>query len=230
MPAFAFSVTNQRLSNTNTFKPHRLLMASETIIFLNGTSSAGKTTLAHALQERLEEPFQHVALDQFRDGLPAKFRGLNAPNGTPGARGLNIVPAKLGDNKACTEVRFGEVGQRLLKGMRRAILTMAQQGNNIIIDDIILNKSFLDDYLDVMAEAQLYFVGVRCPLSVIEQRESQRLGRFPGTAESHFIACHAHDTYDIQVDTSTTSPEACAELIVNRIEAGPPEAFRRLTR
>ena len=204
-------------------------MASGTIIFLSGTSSAGKTTLAYALQERLEEPFQHVALDQFRDGLPAKFRGLNAPVGTPGERGLNVVPVKVDDDKAYTEVRFGEVGQKLLKGMRRAILTLALEGNNIIIDDIILNQSFLDDYLDVMADEQLYFVGVRCPLSVIEQRESQRLGRFPGTAESHFISCHAHDTYDIQVDTSTASPEACAELIVKRIAAGPPEAFRQLT-
>jgi chloramphenicol 3-O phosphotransferase len=203
-------------------------MASGTIIFLNGTSSAGKTTLAYALQERLEEPFQHVSLDQFRDGLPAKFRGLNAPEGTSGERGLNIVPVKVTDDKAYTEVRFGEVGQRLLRGMRRAILTLAQGGNNIIIDDIILNQSFLDDYLDVMGDEQLYFVGVRCPLSVIEQRESQRLGRFPGTAESHFISCHAHDIYDVQVDTSTASPESCAELIVKRIAAGPPEAFSQL--
>ena len=203
-------------------------MASGTIIFLNGTSSAGKTTLAYALQERLEEPFQHVALDQFRDGLPAKFRGLNAPAGTSGARGLNVVPVKVTDDKAYTTVRFGEVGQRLLKGMRRAIRTLALEGNNIIIDDIILNQTFLDDYLHVMTEQPLYFVGVRCPLSVIEQRESQRLGRFPGTAESHFTACHAHGVYDVEVDTSTASPEACAERIVKRIAAGPPRAFSQL--
>ena len=205
-------------------------MASGTIIFLNGTSSSGKTTLAHALQERLEEPFQHVALDQFRDGLPAKFRGLNAPVGTTGERGLNVVPVKLDDRTSITEVRFGADGQRLLRGMRRAILSMAKEGNNIIIDDIILDQSFLDDYLDVMAHELLYFVGVRCPLAVIEQREARRLGRFPGTAESHFMSCHAHDTYDIEVDTSTTTPEACAELIVKRIATGPPEAFRQLAR
>jgi len=205
-------------------------MASGTIIFLNGTSSSGKTTLAHALQERLEEPFQHVALDQFRDGLPAKFRGLNAPLGTTGERGLNVVPVKRDDHVSITEVRFGADGKKLLRGMRRAILSMAKEGNNIIIDDIILDKSFLDDYLDVLAHEPLYFVGVRCPLAVIEQREAQRLGRFPGTAESHFISCHAHDTYDIEVDTSTATPEACAELIVKRIAAGPPEAFRQLAR
>ena len=203
-------------------------MASGTIIFLNGTSSSGKTTLAHALQERLVEPFQHVALDQFRDGLPAKYRGLNAPAGTTGERGLNVIPVRQDDNSIFTQVRFGEDGQKLLRGMRRAILSLAQEGNNIIIDDIILDQSFLDDYLDVMADERLYFIGVRCPLSVIEQREAQRLGRFPGTAESHFISCHAHGTYDVEVDTSAATPVACAELIVKRMAAGPPEAFRQL--
>ena len=101
---------------------------------------------------------------------------------------------------------------------------------NVDIHLEFLDQSFLDDYLDVMAHELLYFVGVRCPLAVIEQREARRLGRFPGTAESHFISCHAHDTYDIEVDTSTTTPQACAELIVKRIATGPPEAFRQLAR
>ena len=42
------------------------------IIFLNGCSSAGKTTLAIKLQQMLDEPYQHIALDQFRDGCRPK--------------------------------------------------------------------------------------------------------------------------------------------------------------
>jgi chloramphenicol 3-O-phosphotransferase len=48
-------------------------MASGRIIFLNGSSSAGKTTLASTLQQLLDEPYQHIALDQFRDGLPGRY-------------------------------------------------------------------------------------------------------------------------------------------------------------
>ena len=202
-------------------------MAGGTIIFLNGTSSAGKTTLAHALQETLPEPYQHVALDQFRDGLPARFRGLNAPAGSEGASGLNVVPVRQAD-AAWTEVRFGSHGQKLLRGMRRAIVTMADLGNNIIIDDIILERAFLDDYLEVMKDQTLYFVGVRCPLATIEARESARLGRFPGTAMSHFESCHAHNIYDVDVDTSDQTPEACARRVMARMNEGPPSAFRRL--
>lgn len=199
-----------------------------TIVFLNGTSSAGKTTLSHALQEEMPEPYQHVALDQFRDGLPAKFRGLNSPEGTTGARGLNVVPTELDSGQTVTEVRFGEDGSRLLKGMRRAIATLADTGVNVIIDDIILRTDFLVDYLEVMENHNLYFVGVRCPLEVISERESQRLGRFPGTAESHFERCHAHGTYDIELDTSLLAPQVCAQRIRQRIEAGPARAFAEL--
>ena len=202
-------------------------MADGTIIFLNGTSSAGKTTLAHALQERLDAPFQHMALDQFRDGLPARYRGLNAPAGTTGARGLNVVPVHH-EQGAWTEVRFGEDGERVLRGMRRAIATMARCGNSVIIDDIILAPGFLADYLDVMRDLTVYFVGVRCPLEVIARREAGRLGRFPGTAESHFESCHAHGLYDVEVDTSADSPAACARRVMARISAGPPTAFDRL--
>ncbi len=199
-----------------------------TLVFLNGTSSSGKTTLSHALQEMMEEPYQHVALDQFRDGLPAKFRGLNAPDGTTGARGLNVVPTISDAGPAVTEVRFGDEGTRLLQGMRRAIATLADTGVNVIIDDIILASEFLSDYLAVMKNHNLYFVGVRCPLEVIAQREAQRLGRFPGTAESHFKQCHAHGIYDLEVDTSRQTPLECARQIQARIQEGPATAFREL--
>ncbi len=44
------------------------------------------------LQQMLSEPYQHMALDQFRDGMPGKYRGLNSPKGTQGDLGLNVVP------------------------------------------------------------------------------------------------------------------------------------------
>ena len=57
------------------------------VVLLNGCSSAGKTTLALELQAISNEPFQHIALDQFRDGLPPALRGLNSPEDDPGYHG-----------------------------------------------------------------------------------------------------------------------------------------------
>ncbi|MFT5208375.1 MAG: chloramphenicol 3-O phosphotransferase [Flavobacterium sp.] len=185
------------------------------IIFLNGTSSAGKTTLAYALQETLSEPYIHVALDQFRDGLPAKYRGLNASSGTTGALGLNVIPVKEGDS-LYTDIKFGSQGKVLLKGMRRAMASMVEAGNNIVIDDIILENEFLTDYVEVFRPFDVLFVGVKCPKEVISKRESERPGRFPGTAVGHFEICHAHDTYDVVVDSSTMSPNECAAAITQQ--------------
>ena len=197
------------------------------IIFLNGTSSAGKTTLALALQEALPDQWLHVALDQFRDGLPAKYRGLNSPEGSTGEAGLNVVPVTDGETHY-TAIKFGSTGRTMLLGMRRAIRALADAGNNIIIDDIVLEKAFLEDYLSVFNGLDVVFVGVRCPLTVINEREKARPGRFPGTALGHIEICHSHDDYDVDVDTSIDSPVDCALKVVEFLDTKPPGAFERI--
>ena len=67
-------------------------MAAGRIILLNGSSSAGKTTLAITLQQLLPDPWHHIALDQFRDGMGGRYRGLNSPAAHPVHAGLNVVP------------------------------------------------------------------------------------------------------------------------------------------
>lgn len=199
------------------------------IIFLNGTSSAGKTTLAHALQESLEEAFLHIALDQFRDGLPDKFRGLNSAPGETGFRGLNVVPV-TDQEKPFTSIEFGDVGETMLKGMRRAMASMVAAGNNIIIDDILLKAEFLQDYLEVFAPFSVTFVGVRCPINVINARERSRPGRFPGTAYGHYVPCHAHGEYDVEVNTAEQSPSECARQVAEFVLHHEPTAFKTLAK
>ena len=94
------------------------------ILLLNGSSSAGKTTLALALQELLDGPWQHMALDHFRDGMAPRYRGLNSPPGTPGHSGLNVVPVDL-DGERVTAIRFGDVGRRVLRGMHLGMCAWA---------------------------------------------------------------------------------------------------------
>ena len=197
------------------------------ILFLNGTSSAGKTTLAKALQETLPDCWQHVALDQFRDGLPDKYRGLNAPADTTGAWGLNVIPDQK-SGQAYTRIHFGDAGQVVLRGMRRAMRALVDEGVNIIIDDIILEPLFLTDYLSVFEGCDVWFVGVRCELAVIDAREQARPGRFPGTAFGHADICHAHGLYDVEVNTGTDEPQACAKKVISRMSEGPGTAFGAL--
>ena len=202
-------------------------MGAGKVIFLNGSSSSGKTTLAIMLQQLLDEPYQHIALDQFRDGMPGRFRGLNSPDGTPGELGLNIVPVDKAGERV-TEIRFGEHGERVLRGMRRAIAAFAREGNNVIIDDLLFTNDYLLDYAEALQDISAWMIGIRCSLDVVNEREALRSGRFPGTATSHFHEVHAHDAgYDLEVDTSATSPRECAELIVACL-GKPPQALRNL--
>lgn len=202
-------------------------MQAGKIIFLNGCSSAGKTTLAIMLQQMLAEPYQHMALDQFRDGMPGKYRGLNSPEGTPGALGLNVVPIRK-DDELVTEIRFGAMGEQVLRGMRRAVAAFAREGNNVIVDDLLFKPEYLDDYAKALAGLDVWLIGVRCTLEVVNEREALRMGRFPGTAASHFHEVHAHGAgYDLEIDTTASTPRACAELIIERI-AEPPEVLAQL--
>lgn len=202
-------------------------MAAGNIIFLNGSSSAGKTTLAIMLQQMLSEPYQHMALDMFRDGMPGRFRGLNSPDGSPGARGLNVVPVQR-EGERVTQIRFGDHGEQVLRGMRRAIAAFAREGNHVIVDDLLFKPEYLDDYADALTGLNAWLIGVRCSLDQVNQREARRSGRFPGTATSHFHEVHAHGcAYDLEVDTSDTTPRACAERIITRLNE-PPEVLAAL--
>jgi chloramphenicol 3-O phosphotransferase len=54
------------------------------------------------------------------------------------------------------------------------------------------------------------FAGVRCPADVIAAVELAQ------------IASHAHGRYDLEIDTSVSSPAEGAELIRRRLAGGPP--------
>ena len=116
----------------------------------------------------------------------------------------------------------------MLRGMRRAMRALVDEGVNIIIDDIILEPLFLTDYLTVFEGCDIWFVGVRCELAVIDAREQARPGRFPGTAFGHADTCHAHGLYDVEVNTGTDEPQACAKKVMSRMNEGPGTAFGTL--
>ena len=195
------------------------------VIFLNGCSSAGKTTLAIKLQQMLDEPYQHIALDHFRDGMPMRLRGLNSPPGTPGSRGLNVVPIEK-DGELVTSIQFGEYGEQVLKNMRRSIALFQEAGTNVIIDDLLFKRAYLDDYVSVLDPENTWFIGVKCSLEVVKASESKRPGRFPGTATSHFDQVHDHgEAYDLEVDTSESSARDVAQQIIDRLSE-PPKAFQ----
>jgi chloramphenicol 3-O phosphotransferase len=73
-------------------------------------------------------------------------------------------------------------------------------------------------------------VGVRCPIDVIWQRRRDSWGQDRGAADAPLRAAvqrwqddvHASMPYDLEVDTSGSTPDECARRIAARLTKGPP--------
>ena len=180
-------------------------MASGTMIFLNGASSSGKTSIAKVLQEILNEPYLHVALDAFFDMMPARY--------------------VIGDDPWAVTDPAG----RMISGFHGAIAALAAAGNNVIVDHVLLEIAWVRECAALLAPFRSVFVGVHCSLAELERREAVRADRSIGLARFQHARVHAHHLYDLEVDTSTQSPEECAGRISAYLRDGHlPTAFGRL--
>jgi chloramphenicol 3-O-phosphotransferase/catechol 2,3-dioxygenase-like lactoylglutathione lyase family enzyme len=195
-------------------------MGRAKVIVLNGTSSSGKSSIARELQTLLAEPYLHLGVDAFIDMLPARYFG----DQPPADEGFRLVKRADG-----TDIHTGPIAQRLLRGMYDCFTALAAAGNHLIIDHVILDREGLADLVEAVADFEALFVGVRCPLEVLLQRESARPDRAPGMARAQYPVVHAHCIYDLEIDTSLQTPSAAAAQIKRRREDGPaPAACRQM--
>lgn len=172
------------------------------IIFLNGTSSSGKSSIATELLRILDETYFHMSIDDFH--------------------------AMRVDRDIAPDDLQAEI-DRTAKGFHRAVAGMAEAGNNVVVDHVLTQPWRLADCLELFAPESVVFVGVRCPLEEVQRRERRRGDRDAGLAERQFHQVHQHATYDIECDTSVSTPLDCAESIKAFLTHRPsPTAFERL--
>lgn len=181
-----------------------------TIIFINGTSSSGKTSLLKLLQKKLPEPFLDMGLDKFIWMLPGRY--LDRP---------------LWDEVLGKAIHSGPVGWQLFSGMHHAIAAAASRGNNILADHVFVEKAWVDECAALFANMNAYLIGLQCPLEVLEQREKDRKDRTLGQARLQYEVIHKYTQYDLELDTSKLTIEECAEQVIERLK-NPPLAFRKL--
>jgi chloramphenicol 3-O phosphotransferase len=120
-------------------------------------------------------------------------------------------------------------GMRLLSGGYSAAAALVRAGNNVVYDDVSLNEELLQECAKAFSPFDSFFVGVRCDLDVLAQRERERSDdRTQGAAIGMSARAHEHAVYDLEVDTTRTSSQDCARKIVERLNAGPGTALRKL--
>ena len=169
-------------------------MTKGKIIFLNGVSSAGKTTLSKTLQHKLSSPYYWLSEDIFRSMTPHKF-----------------------DNEDSDENE--QIFLNAIYGMYHTAKMYSDIGMNTIIDTVLDDNIFLNKAVEILHKNPTLFVHVTCPLEEMQKREKERGDRLIGLAEEQLsLLCPLDGAYDITVDTHSETHEECADRIIKLLD------------
>jgi chloramphenicol 3-O phosphotransferase len=172
------------------------------IIIVHGASSSGKSSLARALQARLDRPFFHYSIDHLRDS------GV-----------LPMARIRAGD------FQWRAMRQNFFDGFHRSIAAFAAAGNDLILEHIIDDAAWRRQLIDLLSPFDLFFVGVHCSLKELRRRESERGDRPLGSAESDFHAIHKGVRYDFEVDAEQPLAGNVEQVIAAWQTRRAPSAF-----
>lgn len=174
------------------------------LIVLNGASSTGKSSIARQLQLVLPESFLAFSVDTFVDALPQ----------TSATEQQGIVVADDGVVSVDQEFR------RLEAGWYRGLAAIARSGVGVIIDEVFLGGARSQRHLEsALSDLAVAWIGVRCDLEVAVAREAARRDRTPGMAQSQATIVHQGVHYDLEVDTTASTAQACAAEIAGFLAA-----------
>lgn len=175
------------------------------ILFLNGTSSAGKTSLARAFQRLWHEPSLYASNDAFIFMFPEHV---------------------LQDDSVRPKVLWP-----LLSAFNRSLPNLAACGFPMVVDYVLESEAWVRECVESLKDYEVLFVGIKCPLEELERRERARGDRQVGFARWQYELVHRFGPYDFEIDTSLNTPEQGAaqlqELLVSGRRGG---AFSRLRR
>ena len=160
------------------------------VILVNGASSAGKSTLAQALQLALPVPFWHISIDHLI--------------------GANILPPRRNDG---SEFEWSRMRPSFFDGFHRCLPALADTGNNLIVEHIIETDEWRESLRQLLNHLDVFVVGLHCPLNELERRELERGDRQMGSAKTDFLTIHQLCTYDLEL-SSIDPLESNVKLVI----------------
>jgi chloramphenicol 3-O phosphotransferase len=200
-------------------------MAKGQIIFLNGASSSGKSTLAITLQKALDKPYLYMSIDDHLYRF-TKFISEYQRIGQSKSPTMSTVnqPQEFLRSRRLFSLIFQQIPR-----FHHAVAAKANSGNRVIVDHVLEQSVWLEECVILFDGLEVIFVGVHCPLEELERRAINRGDRPRGLSRYQYGKVHVHGIYDIELDTSTLTPEECASIIVEYVNSGSsPTAFEQL--
>ncbi|WP_298207929.1 hypothetical protein [Ferrimicrobium sp.] len=172
------------------------------VIVLNGDLSSGKSSIARALQNIVSTVWLTFGVDALIKALPGRDHDPRS--------GL-VFEA---DGSVTVKPKF-----RAVEGVWYAgPAFMAHNGVSLILDAVLLVGGVGHRRLQAALNGlDLLWVGVHCDPDVAAAREITRSDRVQDMAIAQAVAVHRDVTYDIEVDTTGSSPLECARRIAPHV-------------
>jgi len=192
------------------------------IILLNGAGSSGKTSIARSIQYLSNEQWLTFGVDTFIEMTPYPSPGQDGEY-------FDFVPGE-NERGPLMSVKSKPTGDKLFGAMPDFAHMLGSRGNNLIIDDVLFDDKQLKSYVDKLADHTVYFIGVKCDLAIMQEREYLRRDRALGLSNDQFDRVHTGTReYDLTVDTSNTSVFNVAKQIINFIDQNKePKSFCKM--
>jgi chloramphenicol 3-O phosphotransferase len=188
------------------------------VILLNGASSAGKSSLTQALQAKL--PFVRMGIDDFIwERVPSSW--------------FDDVSRFLGGPLGDAPLEHADEAAKMFRAYHRAVRACVAEGLGVVVDDAIVSRELLEDWVTALEGVDVFFVGVHCTVEELVQRWRARRDRGPAGSTASMAKTmnriHAHAIYDLEIDSTATPSSALAAQIVAALEArSRPSAFERM--
>lgn len=164
------------------------------VVLLIGPSSAGKTAVARELQRTLEGLWLIAGIDLFWSMLDERS-----------------LPA--GEFRSDTDEM-----RRITRGWHRAVAALASEGGDVIVDELLLHRWWLDDWTAALDGLRWWAVRLDAGVAELTRREAERADRPAGlAARDAAMAPVVSDFFDLAMDTEGASIADCAGAIAERV-------------
>lgn len=178
------------------------------IIVLNGISSAGKSSLARAIQANSKRDWLHVSLDQFIAMLP-DGREMNPE--------WFVVEEVDSSPQPVVSITNGPRGKLLMQSMRDFVRIAADKDLYVVVDDVGTTAE-IADYRAKLSDHELTIVKIDVDLATAERRERVRGDRMLGLARQQWGRIHKGVDYDIELENPDGELEATARRLLSTVE------------
>ena len=193
------------------------------MVILNGAPRSGKSSVAAKIQETFDGTWMNLGVDVARLMTP--------PQAQPG---IGLRPGEA-DHPAAPIVPL------LYAALYESVAAHSRLGLNVVVDVGHYDTAIAADSARRLHGLPVLFVGVRCSIeTIMKRRREAQPGTYAVAAGNEAAPepvllwqheVHARWTYDLEVDTSTSSAAECAVAIRRHLDSGPtPDAFDRLAR